>query len=766
MSQTATQPTAKRFGPFEVSLASYELRKHGVRIKLAGQPFDILAILLERGGEVVTREELRQRLWPADTFVDFEHGMNNAVKKLRAALGDSADHPLYIETVTRVGYRFIAPMEQIGRASNEAQEQSGTRWKVMAPAALVVAALASGSYFYFRHPLELTDKDTIVLADFTNTTGDAVFDGTLRQGLSVQLEQSPFLSLVSEQQIQQTLQMMGQNPDAKLTPEIARELCQRTGSGAVLEGSIGQIGTEYLLTVKAVNCVSGKTLSSTEAQARDKNHVLDALGKTAAEIRNKLGESLSTVRKFDTPLEQATTPSLEALEAFSSGYKVVGTTGSTAGIPFFKHAVELDPNFALAYALLGRLYGDIKEYGVAADYARKAYELRERTSEPEKNFITASYHVIVTGNMEKAEQTCELWAQAYPRSPGPHMFLSGLIYPVLGQHEKVLEESKEAVRLNPDSPIPYSILMSGYIALNRPDEAKTTYEQALGRKLSRPFYHARLYEVAFLQNDRAGMTEQVVWSTGKAEVEDELLRFEANTAAYRGRLREAREFSRQAVDSAKRTGKTENAATHSALSNLREALFGNENEARRHATFALEGTTGGDVEYCMALALAYAHDEGRLRALIDDLEKRFPEATTMQFNYLPTLRAKLAVSRGDTWGAIEILRVATPYELGRVSGTDNWSALYPIYVRGEAYLVAHRGTEAAVEFQKILDHRGIVTNEPIGALAHLQIGRAYAMQGDTAKAKLAYQDFLTLWKDADPDIPVLKQAKEEYAKLR
>jgi DNA-binding winged helix-turn-helix (wHTH) protein/tetratricopeptide (TPR) repeat protein len=666
MSQLASQPTAKRFGPFEVSPASRELRKHGVRIKLAGQPFDILAILLERGGEVVTREELRQRLWLADTFVDFEHGMNNAVKKLRAALGDSADHPLYIETLTRVGYRFIAPIEQIGSASNEAHVQSGMRWKVIAPAALVVVALASGSYFYFRHPLKLTDKDTIVLADFANTTGDAVFEGTLRQGLSVQLEQSPFLSLVSEPQIQQTLQMMGQNPDVKLTPEIARELCQRTGSSAVLDGSIGQVGTEYLLTVKAVNCVSGKTLASTEAQARDKNQVLDALGKTAAEMRNKLGESLSTVQKFDTPLEQATTPSLEALEAFSSGFRVVGTTGSAAGIPFFKHAVELDPNFALAYALLGRLYGDLKEYGVAADYARKAYELRERTSEPEKNFITSSYHVIVTGDMEKAEQTCELWAQAYPRSPAPHMFLSGLIYPVLGQHEKVLEEGKEAVRLNPDNPIPYSILMSSYIALNRLDEAKTTYEQALARKLSRPFYHARLYEIAFLQNDRAGMTEQVVWSTGKADVEDELLRLEANTAAYAGRLREAREFSRQAVDSAKRTGKRENAATHAALSNLREALFGNENEARKHATFALQGATGSDVEYCMALALAYAGDEGRLRALIDDLDKRFPEATIIQFNYLPTLRAKLAVSRGDTGGAIENLRVATPYELGRV----------------------------------------------------------------------------------------------------
>jgi eukaryotic-like serine/threonine-protein kinase len=638
---------------------------------------------------------------------------------------------------------------------------------VVAGAALVVVALAVGGWLFFsRKAHALTDKDTIVLADFTNTTGDAVFDGTLRQGLSVQLEQSPFLSIISDQQLQQTLQMMDLKPDANLTPDTARELCQRTGSAADLEGSIAEIGTQYLLTLKAVNCISGETLVSTEAQASDKNHVLDALGKTASDIRNKLGESLSTVQKFATPLDQATTPSLEALKAFSSGGQVLSTTGSAAAIPFFKHAIELDPNFALAYAMLGRLYGDIGESGMAADYTRKAYELRERTSDLEKYFISASFDLVVTGNVEKAEQSCELWIQAYPRAVEPHMLLSGLIYPVLGQYEKAVDEGREANRLHPDNPIPYSVLGLNYIALNRLDEATATYRQAFERKLNRPFFHTALYQIAFLQNDAAGMEQQVAWSAGKPGVEDALLDLEANTAAYSGRLRDAREFSRQAMDSAERADKKETVATYSALSGLREALFGNAGEARRRVTFAVGSTAGRDVEYCAALALAYAQDNGRAQTLTGDLAKRFPEDTMVQFNYLPTLRAKLAVSRGNASEAIESLRVATPYDLGKVSVTTDWSSVYPVYVRGEAYLAAHQGGDAASEFQKIVDHRGIVVNKPIGALAHLGLGRAYTMQGDTAKARAAYQDFVTLWKGADSDIPILKQAKAEYARLR
>lgn len=420
------------------------------------------------------------------------------------------------------------------------------RRRFLFPALFLLTLALLASVFFFRRLLaptpKLTDKDTIVLAEFTNTTGDTVFDGTLRQGLSVQLEQSPFLSIISDQQIQQTLQMMRQKQDAKLTPEIARELCQRSGSAAVLNGSIAQIGTQYLLTLKTVNCSSGESLASTEAQASDKNHVLDALGKTPSAIRNKLGESLNTVQKFDTPLEQATTPSLEALKAFSLGHKVLGTTGEAAAIPFFKHAVELDPNFALAYAYLGVAFTSIGEPGTAAEYTRRAYELRERTSEPERYFISAAFHKEVTGNMANAEQTCQLWILADPRSEMPHVYLSGAIYPVIGENEKAVEQAREAIRLKADFPVPYAFLMLGYIAQNRLDEAKATYGQALERKLYSPFFLIALYQIAFLQNEAAGMVQQMEKSAGHPGIEDTLLANEADTAAYSGRLRKAREF--------------------------------------------------------------------------------------------------------------------------------------------------------------------------------------------------------------------------------
>ena len=656
------------------------------------------------------------------------------------------------------------------RAAAEAGSRpvlKSTRWGTVTGVALLVVGLAVGGWWFFpRKSHALTDKDTIVLADFTNATGDAVFDGTLRQGLSVQLEQSPFLSIISDQQIQLTLQMMGQKPEVKLTAQITREICQRTASAAVLEGSIAQIGTQYLLTVKAVNCVSGESLASTDAQASDKNHVLDALGKAASEIRNKLGESLSTVQKFDIPLEQATTQSLEALKALSSGNKVAYATGEAAAIPFYKHAIELDPNFALAYAWLGRMYGDIGESGMAAEFTRKAYELRDRTSEPEKYFISASFYMEVVGNMEKAEQTCELWIQSYPRAETPHNFLSGIIYAVFGRYEKGVEEAIEATRLNPDSPISYSILMSNYIALNRLDQAKSAYGQALEHKLNHPFFPSNLYAIAFMQNDAAGMAQQVALGAGKPGVEVLLLGSEADTAAYSGRLAKARELSRRAVASAQHAEGKEAAAGYEGAAAVREALFSNPAEARHRAAAALTLSNGREVQYGAALALALAGDAPRAQTLANDLAKRFPADTVVLFNYLPTIRALLALRRNDSSKAIETLQAAAPYELGS-SGTSSFApSLYPVYVRGEAYLVAHQGGEAAAEFQKILDHRGIVVNGPIGALAHLGLARADVLQGDIAKATAAYQDFLTLWKDADPNIPILIEAKAEYARLQ
>lgn len=642
-----------------------------------------------------------------------------------------------------------------------------TRWQFMTPLILAIVALAAAGYLYLHRAHRLTDKDTIVIADFSNTTGDSVFDAALRQGLSVQLEQSPFLSIVSDQQIQQMLQMMGQKPDAVLTPKIARELCQRIGSTAVLEGAIARIGAPYLLTVRAVNCVNGESLASTEAEASDKDHVLEALGNAASTIRNKLGESLSTLQKFDTPLEQATTPSLEALKAFSLGRKMLLTDGESAAIPLYKRAVKLDPNFALAYAWLGVGYTTLGEPSIAADYTRKAYELRDRASEPEKYLISAIFYKEVTGNLEKAEQSCKLWIQAYPRADLPHTYLSGAIYPAMGRDEEVVSEAREAIRLKPDFSVPYAFLMFGNMALNRFDEAKETYRQASERNLYSPFYPWARYQIAFLQNDAAAMKQQITVSASRPVTDDTLLAYEADTAAYSGRLREAEELSRQAIESAERAGEKEKAASFSATSGLREALFGNSGEARRRATLAVQHSSGVDVQYASALALAYAGDTERAQELMAGLDKRFPEATIVQFNYLPSLRARIAVNRGNPSEALEILQAAHAYELGRTTFSGYiWNGLYPVYVRGEAYLAAHEGSKAAAEFQRILDHRGIVWNSPIGALAHVQLGRAYAIAGNTATARAAYQQFFTLWKDADPDLPILKQARMEYANLQ
>jgi eukaryotic-like serine/threonine-protein kinase len=595
-----------------------------------------------------------------------------------------------------------------------------------------------------------------------------VFDGTLRQGLAVQLEQSPFLSLVSEQQIQQTLRMMGQPADARLTPEIASQLCVRTGSTAVLNGSIAQIGTQYSLILKAVNCASGESLASSEGQASDKNHLLDALGTAAKELRRKLGESLSTVQKFDTPLQQATTPSLEALQAFSLGLKAAeGQSDFAAAAPLLERATALDPNFATAYAFLGLVYDGLGETTLAVENTRKAYERRDRVSERERFLIEANYCLLFTGDLEKARRIYQLWMQTYPRDGRAHAIV-GNVYLALGQYDKNLEENRKAL-LDPNiSGVVYPTLVGSYLDLNRFEEARAAAKEALAKNLDSPFLRFALYGLAFLQNDAAEMAQQVAWAAGKRGIEDVMLAAEADTAAYSGQLGKARELSRQAVASAMQGQEKETAARYVAAAALREALFGNPAEARQRAAFSLRLSTSRDLQYAVSLAIAFVGESTRERAqsekLADDLATHFPEDTVVQFNYLPTLHAQLAIRRNDTSRAIDALRTAAPYELGSPTGT--FCALNPVYVRGQAYLAVHQGREAAVEFQKILDHRGIVLNQPIGALARLQIGRAYAMAGDTLKAKTAYQDFLALWKDADPNIPILKQAKAEYAKLQ
>ena len=755
-----TQPASVvRFGTFEVDVRASELRKQGARIKLQEQPFLVLKVLLGRPGEIVTREELRSQIWSADTFVDFDNSLNTSINKLREALGDSAESPRFIETVPRRGYRFIAPITgdtEKGTASDGARSFRG--WKTSVVAAVVVAMVTVGLLWRTRQGRRLTDKDTIVVADFTNTTGDSVFDGTLREGLSVELEQSPFLSLISEQQIHETLRMMERTANTRLTPEITREVCQRTSSAAALDGSIAVIGTRYTLILNAVNCVNGDLLASTEAQANDKSHVLDALGKVASEMRRRLGESLSTVEKYNTPLEQATTSSLEALQAYN--FSLNTDDGATA-LASLQRATQLDPNFAMAYESQAYL----AEPSLAAENARKAFELRAGLSERERLRVEAVYYYFGTGDLMKARRSAEVGALTYPRDPDFPGNLLLYLRP-LGQYEAGLKASLEWLRLSPPDSWPYRLLAFGYLYLNRIEEAEATVKEAQAKGLDSVLAPV-LYEIAFYRDDASEMARQAASAAGKPADEDLLLALEADTAAYFGHLRRAREFLRQAADSAERAGEKEKAATYHAASALREGLFGNADRAGQQAILAKRRASGRDVDYGSALALAYAGDAGQAQALAEDLGKRFPDDTVVHFNYLPTLRAKLELLHSNPQEALVILGAASPYELGLPSLVFyNWPNLYPVYVRGEAYLAAHQGNEAAAEFQKILDHRGIVLNEPIGALAHLQLGRAYALQGDNAKARAAYQDFLTLWKDADPDIPILKQAKAEYAKLR
>jgi len=758
-------PGILRFGVFEVDVRSAELRKQGVRIKLQEQPFQVLAVLLQRPGEVVTREELRSQNWPPDTFVDFDNSLNTAINKLREALGDSADNPRFIETLPRRGYRFITPVTSEDRkasATGAAAVSDKRAWKTAAIMAGVLAAAVSAGGLYWRshRSPKLTEKDTIVLGDFTNTTGDPVFDGTLREGLSVELEQSPFLSLESEEGIQQTLRMMGQPTNVRLTPQIAREVCQRTNSTAALDGSIALIGTRYNVILKAVNCVNGELLASTEAQASDKNHVLDALGKVALEMRRRLGESLSTVQKYNTPLEQATTPSLEALQAFSLGVKAQ-FAGDVAPVAFFQSAIQLDPNFAAAYDAMGS-ENEVIGTALAVENIRKAFELRTRVSEREKLIIEGDYYHFVTGDRMKAQQSYILGEQIYPREVTFRESL-GVLYNALGQYETGLREDQEAVRLAPSS-ITYRFLIYTYLSLNRDEDAAALAREAHGKGLDSSL-GTTLYSLAFYRNDTAEMSRQVAAWAGKPGQEDLLLALEADTAAYFGHLGRARELSRQASSSAKRSRENETSVTYEAVAALREGLFGNANQAGQRTALATERSGGPDKYYAVVLALAYTGDGSQ--GLADNFNERFPENTVVQFNYLPTLRARLALSHANPQQALDTLGVAASYELGLPAlWFYNWPNLYPVYVRGEAYLAAHRGGEAAAEFQKILDHRGIVLNEPIGALAHLQLGRAYAMQGNTAKSRAAYQAFLTLWKDADPDIPIFKQAKAEYAKLQ
>jgi eukaryotic-like serine/threonine-protein kinase len=777
VSATANQSGKElyEFGPFRVDAQREILLRAGEPVALTPKTFQILLVLVRHRQEVVTKDDLMKAVWP-DTFVE-EANLSRNIFMLRKALGESPQDHRYIVTVPGRGYRLaesvrlIAEQEVSVVAANHAKVQLQIRetkpwkWIIVTVALLLAAGILVLRISRHRSPV-LGEKDTLVLADFANSTGDPVFDGTLRQGLAVQLEQSPFLSLISEDRIQQTLRLMGQAANAPLSAELARGICERTMSAAVLEGSIARLGSQYVVGLRAQNCRTGEVLDEEQAQAARKEDILQALSQIARKFRTRIGESLATIEKHGTPLAEATTPSLEALKAYSAAWHVSFSTGFAAAVPLLQRAIEIDPDFAMAYAVLGSTYGSIGESALAAQSMTKAYQLRSRASDHERFYIMLSYDLLATGNLERAQQTGELWAQTYPRDASPHGFLAW-INQLLGNYQRAMEEGKNAIDRDLDFAYGYNNLAWSYVFLNRLDEAKSTLERASDRKLETPDLLIIEYYIAFLKNDQPGMEHAALLGKEKPGTDDWIAHEQALVLAYSGHLREAIRMSQRAVDLARQAGQRERAALYQAGAALFQAFLGKFPEARRSAMTALLLSKARDVEYGAAFALAISGNSLQSQELSNDLSKRFPNDTFVRVNYVPTLRALLALNQRKPSYAIEELESTDRYGLAT---PGYWFAffgnMYPTYVRGTAYLDEYRAAEAAAEFQKILDHPTIVFSDPVAPLARFQIGRALALARDKPKARSAYENFLQLWKDADPDIPILKQAKAEYRKLQ
>ncbi len=773
------------FGPFRVDPEKEILMREGEPVPLTPKTFQILLVLIRHKEEVVTKDDLMKTVWP-DTFVE-EANLSRNIFMLRKALGETAQDK-YIVTVPGRGYRLaenvhLVPEQEVSIVAATHQkvqvEVKETKpWQWVGGAAVLLLLAAAGTSWWMVHRganrratsmagAILAEKDTVVLADFANSTGDGVFDETLRQGLTIALEQSPFLSLVSDERIHKMMSLMGLPEDARLTLAVAREVCERTGGAAVLEGSIAPLGTQYVVGLRAKDCRNGQVIDEEQVQVARKEDVLNALGQIAGKFRTRVGESLTTIEQHNTPLVEATTSSLEALKAYSLGWKVLSTTGPSAAAPFYRRAVEIDPQFAMAYAMMGRVYGDTGDAAQSAENASKAWQFRDRTSDWERFFIATTYDMQVTGDMERAQQTCEAWERMYPRDVRPSGFLAGTMYPVEGRYGQAIERSKKMIEYEPDFIYGYNLLALADIATGDLKGAERALQEAGERKLKMADLDVDRYQVAFLKNDQAGMDRVASAAVGEPGTEDWIAHLQSTALAYSGHMEQAAKMSQRAIELAEHGNQPERVASFQSGAAIRDAFFDDKASAIRRAESALKLSHGRDVEYGAAFALGLAGELSRTKVLADDLEKRFPQDTAVKFIYVPELRALIALKQHEPAKAIGLLQTAAPYEQGEPPSSffGFYGMFYPVYLRGEAHLAENQGAAAAVEFQKILDHRGIVISDPIGVLAHLELGRALASAGENAKAKASYEEFFVRWKGADPETPVLKRAQAEYMNL-
>ncbi|MGA7906107.1 MAG: winged helix-turn-helix domain-containing protein, partial [Candidatus Sulfotelmatobacter sp.] len=754
-----------RFGSFEVDLQESRLTKAGVRIRLQEQPFQILTLLLERPGQLVTREEIRQKLWAQDTFVEFDDALNTAVRKLRAALNDSADNPRFLETVPRRGYRFVAPVtlpppqQQVGQglapavsladpaSSSQEKFPAGTIPPTSPPekiiwrrpvlfvcAAVFVVIAGVGTYWYEHRPIfQITTKDTIILADFVNTTGEAVFDDALRQGLEIGLAQSPFVQTMSDRKAAVILRQMGHSAEERMSGRTAIEVCQRSGGKITVQGSITSLGTTYLIGLAAIRCDTGEPIANEQVEAKRKEDVVDALGQATARLRARLGESLPSIRKYNAPLELATTPSLDALNAYGVALSTWDRKGNQDSLPLFKRAIELDPNFAMAYSALATIYNNLGEEELARKNATRAYELRDRVTESEKVSIEARYHLYVTGDLERAAQVYELAVQTYPHEAGALNHL-GTTYGELGYYEKAVDSLRQALLLDPARATTYSNLAIDLLALNRQEEAAVVLAEADKRKFHTDSLLQVNYWEAFLHDDSGEMQRLLQQASDIPGAQSLLLSEQSDTEAYRGHFEKADELSRVAANLMGHDGDKEASAVCLAQAAVRDAEVGESTRAREFILSAQKLSHGEEVAMLSALALARIGDVKEAEALSEELDKRWPAGTYIQKYWLPALRAEIDLHQERWSKAVDDLNPAVPLEFASPPLLPV-TTIYPAYVRGQAYLQGGDGSRAAAEFQKLTDRPGMLLNFPLGVLARLGRARAYSRTGEKAKAR-------------------------------